>query len=86
MNLEDCTLVELRQLAKEKGIKNVSKLKKEELITELSKEDNNVQTSEVEVAEINEENESEEEKHDEVRIVEGYTLTSQEDIIIYGIL
>ncbi len=86
MNLEDCTLVELRQLAKEKGIKNVSKLKKEELITELSKEDNNVQTSEVEVAEINEENESEEEKHDEVRIVEGYTLTSQEDRIVDGIL
>ena len=86
MNLEDCTLVELRQLAKEKGIKNVSKLKKEELIKELSKEDNNVQTSEVEVAEINKENESEEEKHDEVRIVEGYTLTSQEDRIVDGIL
>ena len=30
MNLKDYTLVELRQLAKEKGIKNVSKLKKEE--------------------------------------------------------
>ena len=29
MNYEKCTLVELRQLAKEKGIKNVSKLKKE---------------------------------------------------------
>ena len=33
MNFEKCTLVELRQLAKEKGIKNVSKLKKDELIT-----------------------------------------------------
>ena len=32
MNLENYTLVELRQLAKEKGIKNTSKLKKEELI------------------------------------------------------
>lgn len=28
MDLEKCTLVELRQLAKEKEIKNVSKLKK----------------------------------------------------------
>lgn len=28
MNLNECTLVELRQLAKERGIKNVSKLKK----------------------------------------------------------
>ena len=28
MNFKDYTLVELRQLAKEKGLKNVSKLKK----------------------------------------------------------
>lgn len=35
-NLESYTLVELRQLAKEKGIKNVSKLKKEELIEYLT--------------------------------------------------
>ena len=32
MNFNDYTLVELRQLAKENGIKNVSKLKKEELV------------------------------------------------------
>ena len=40
MDLENATLVELRQLAKEQGIKNVSKLKKEELleILEVSKE------------------------------------------------
>ena len=37
MNLEDATLVELRQLAKERDIKNVSKLKKEELIEILEK-------------------------------------------------
>ena len=36
MNLEECTLVELRQLAKERGIKYVSKLKKDELIEMLS--------------------------------------------------
>ena len=35
MKLENCTLVELRQIAKESGIKNTSKLKKEELIQEL---------------------------------------------------
>ena len=29
MNLESKTLVELRQIAKEQGVKNVSKLKKE---------------------------------------------------------
>ena len=32
MDLTNCTLVELRQMAKEKGIKNVSKLKKDELL------------------------------------------------------
>ena len=37
MNYEDYTLVELRQLAKELGIKNVSKLKREELSEELQK-------------------------------------------------
>ena len=38
MNFTDCTLVELRQLAKEKGIQNVSKLKKDELIKALTSE------------------------------------------------
>ena len=37
MDYEKFTLVELRQLAKEKGTKNVSKLKKDELITLLNK-------------------------------------------------
>lgn len=40
MDFENCTLVELRQLAKEKGIKNTSKLKKEELIEALMEENN----------------------------------------------
>ena len=48
MDLSKCTLVELRQMAKEKGSKNVTKLKKDELIdlldtierVELPKEDN----------------------------------------------
>lgn len=38
MDFEKYTLVELRQFAKEKGIKNVTKLKKEELIDVLGKE------------------------------------------------
>lgn len=38
MDFEKCTLVKLRQFAKEKGIKNVSKLKKDELIAILSEE------------------------------------------------
>ena len=37
MNLENLSLVELKEMAKEKGIKNISKLKKEELIDVLTK-------------------------------------------------
>ena len=40
MNFNDYTLVELRQLAKENGIKNVSKLKKEELVSLLEASNN----------------------------------------------
>ena len=55
MDLENATLVELRQLAKEQGVKNVSKLKKEELleILESSKKDE-IKTEETE--ELEEEN------------------------------
>ena len=35
-NIEDLSLVELKELAKDKGVKNISKLKKEELIEVLS--------------------------------------------------
>ena len=35
-NLEDLTLAELKNLAKENNVKNISKLKKEDLITVLS--------------------------------------------------
>ena len=38
MNIENYSLSELKELAKEKGLKNISKLKKEELITALSEE------------------------------------------------
>lgn len=49
MDLENYTLVELRQLAKEKGIKNTSKLKKEEIIEELLKlNDEPIESEEVE--------------------------------------
>ena len=34
-NIENMTLAELKELAKEKGIKNISKLKKDELIEEI---------------------------------------------------
>ena len=42
MDLSNCTLVELRQMAKETGIKNVTKLRKDELI-ELLEAENEVE-------------------------------------------
>lgn len=56
MNLSNCTLVELRQIAKEKGVKNVTKLKKDELIellSELNSENNITSNKETMVAEAN---------------------------------
>jgi len=49
MDLENYTLVELRQLAKENGIKNTSKLKKEEIIEKLLKlENESIEAKEIE--------------------------------------
>ncbi len=49
MDLENYTLIELRQLAKEKGIKNTSKLKKEEIIEKLLKlENESIEAKEIE--------------------------------------
>ena len=71
MELEDLSLTELKEQAKEKGIKNISKLKKEELIELLSEEDNNVGPSkEIDSSENN----------------ERYKLTNEGDTIVEGIL
>ena len=78
MNIENYTLVELRQFAKEKGIKNVSKLKKEELIELLNNniEKNECLKNEKEIEKIS--NESIEQS--------GYKLTNEGDSIVEGIL
>ena len=80
MNLDDYTLVELRQIAKEKGCKNVSKLKKDDLIKylqNLSEENNNKN-------EINEEKKTI--SNDEHEHTSGYKLTNEDDKIVEGIL
>ena len=81
MDLENYTLVELRQLAKEKGIKNVSKLKKEELIEYLT----NIQG---ETTSQSEEEVSTEipKKEENVDNNTGYKVTNEEDEIVEGIL
>lgn len=77
MDFEKCTLVELRQLAKEKGIKNVSKLKKEELIEILS----NLSEERIKVSSKQKVNTN---KTDEQS--SGYKITNEDDEIVEGIL
>ena len=73
MNFEEYTLVELRQLAKEQGIKNVSKLKKEELINIL--------------LDIESKNDTEQNKTSIKENLEGgYKITNEDDTIVEGIL
>ncbi len=77
MDFEKCTLVELRQLAKEKGIKNVSKLKKEELIEILSnsseKNESNIPSKKENTTKSDEQS-------------SGYKITNEDDEIVEGIL
>ena len=94
MNLEQYTLVELRQLAKEKGIKNVSKLKKEELLEILK--NNSKEKEEQEVKDEVEEKKNvrktfyykqeDDENEPVLQAGEGYKLTSEDDRIVEGVL
>ena len=89
--LEELTLPELKKLAKENNIKNISKLKKEDLIEVLSQILNLNESSE---EQENDEEESKEEPREEIerqydengnRIID-YKLTNEGDEIVEGIL
>ena len=92
MNLEASTLVELRQIAKEKGVKNVSKLKKEELIEIISSNEKvEEKTSETPVSEGKRSfypylRTEEPENEPVLEAGEGYKLTSEDDRIVQGVL
>jgi len=79
LNLEEMSLTELKDLAKENNIKNISKLKKDELIEMLSQilnQNNSIKREEK--VEKEENNTSEE--------MSGYKLTTEGDEIVEGIL
>jgi len=79
LNLEEMSLTELKDLAKENNIKNISKLKKDELIEMLSQilnQNNSIKREEKVEKEGN--NTSEE--------MSGYKLTTEGDEIVEGIL
>lgn len=71
--MESMQLSELRELAKEKGLKNISKLKKDELIS-LLKEKIEENANKSDIKENNDESNS------------GYKVTNVDDVIVEGIL
>ncbi len=73
MNFEGLTLAELKDMAKEKGVKNISKLKKEELIEALS----NKETDKIEIKK---------EDKNSTTTSGGYKLTNEGDEFVEGIL
>lgn len=79
MNLEELSLSELRDKAKEEGIKNIAKFKKEELISILKEEIGENKQSEQSV-------EPQKNNFKEIITEEGYKLTSEGDEVVEGIL
>ena len=78
-NLEECTLLELKEIAKQNGIKNISKLKKEELINILKDLDKSKKIEE----KIEEDTSKEDILSDNQN---GYKVTNADDEIVEGIL
>ena len=76
MELEGLSLTELRERAKEAGIKNSSKFKKEELISILNEENGTQKINDV----------TPQSDFKEVVTEEGYKLTSEGDEVVEGIL
>lgn len=82
MNYNDCTLVELRQLAKERGAKNVSKLKKAELLELLERSETNLESQQ----EVKQVSHSSDHLEEDLNEKASYKITSEDDEIVEGIL
>ena len=83
INLEEKTITELKELAKEYNIKNISKLKKEELIQVLSMLiDNN--NSDYEENETTKTSPITEKRNENEQELSGYKLTNEGDEIVEG--
>ena len=86
-NLQDMTLNDLKSLAKEHNIKNISKLKKEDLITVLSQVLDSSRIRELEENLYEEKKENLEKQYDKNgEPIVDYKLTNEGDAIVEGIL
>ena len=86
MDLSNCTLVELRQLAKEKGVKNVTKLKKDELIELLTQTDSDKVVEQKENTTIDNDARYQIDKNARDDSDLEYKLTNPDDFIAEGVL
>ena len=90
LDLENMTLLELRNFAKEHNIKNISKLKKEELVALLNqiKDSSKPKVEEVDKEELRyDENDDEQmEELSESGSTIEYKVTNDDDQIVEGIL
>jgi len=77
MDFEELSLIELKEKAKENGIKNISKFKKEELISILKEKLSDYEEKTENITNNN---------FKEVITEEGYKLTSEGDEVVEGIL
>ena len=74
-------LTELRKIAKERGLKNISKLKKNELLELLNETEGNTNSEDVELKESKKSSEAVEPANGD-----GYKVTNEDDAIVEGIL
>ena len=88
-NLNSMSLLELKELAKENNIKNISKLKKDELITILSqllKNEINITENDENEYFVSDEKKSEKQYDENGNPIVDYKLTNEGDEIVEGIL
>lgn len=94
MNYESMSLVDLKQLAKEKGIKNISKLRKEEIIIALQDSETTAETSDMKTEKklesktetTTQQNQSQEKPEKVQRPADGSYVLANDDQIAEGIL
>ena len=78
MNYEELTLNDLKQIAKDKGVKNITKFKKDDIISILK---------DIEDSTSNDKTENQPETNfNEITTAEGYKLTNEGDEVVTGIL
>ncbi len=86
MELESLSLIDLRNLAKDKGIENTSKLKKAELIEKIMENYNKEKNISSEIESENESSELETSKIEGTSADAEYKLTGENDEYVQGIL